>query len=62
MALEVYLRDGESQDSLLRRFQRSIQMSGVMRDFKARQHFLSKGDTARIKARKSASRRRREQH
>ncbi|MBI2859881.1 MAG: 30S ribosomal protein S21 [Chloroflexi bacterium] len=60
MSLEVYLRDGETQDSLLRRFQRSIQMSGILREAKAARHFVSKGDAARIKARNSARRRRRE--
>ena len=28
MALEVSIHDGESQDSLVRRFQRTIQMEG----------------------------------
>ena len=28
MSLKVSLRDGESQDSLLRRFQRMVQMDG----------------------------------
>jgi len=56
----VSIREGESQESLLKRFQRMIQMSGILREAKAQRHFLSKGETARIKAQKSARRRRRQ--
>ena len=59
MSLEVSIREGESQDSLLRRFQRTVQMSGILREAKAHRHFLSKGETARLKAQKAARRRRR---
>ena len=62
MSLEVHLREGETQDSLLKRFQRSVQMSGVLREAKAHNHFVSKGDAARIKARNAARRRRRERY
>ncbi len=62
MSLEVYLREGETQDSLLKRFQRTVQMSGILREAKAHYHFLSKGDAARIKAKNSARRRRRERY
>jgi ribosomal protein S21 len=62
MSLEVHLREGETQDSLLKRFQRTIQMSGVLREAKAHNYFVSKGDAARIKARNSARRRRRERY
>jgi len=57
MSLQVSIREGESQDSLLRRFQRTVQMSGVLREAKAHRHFVSKRDAARIKARKNARRR-----
>jgi ribosomal protein S21 len=57
MSLEVYLREGETPDSLLRRFQRAVQVSGIMREVKARRYFLSKGEASRLKARKSARRR-----
>ena len=60
MPLEVNLREGETQDSLLRRFQRAVQMSGIMREVKARRYFLSKGEAARLKAKRSARRRRKE--
>ena len=54
MALEVSIRDGESQDSLLKRFQRMVQMDGVLREAKSHRHFLSKRETARLKAKKNA--------
>jgi len=52
MPLEVRLHEGESQDSLLRRFQRTVQMDGILREAKANRHFVSKRDTTRIKAKK----------
>ncbi len=60
MSLEVRIREGESQDSLLRRFQRMIQTGGVLREAKAHRHFISNRDAARIKAKNSARRRRRQ--
>ena len=60
MSLEVSIRDGESQDSLLRRFQRMVQMSGVLREAKSHRHFISKRDAARIKAKNSIRRKRRQ--
>ena len=57
MSLEVSIREGESQDSLLRRFQRKIQVSGIMREAKAHRYFLSKGQASRLKVRKNARRR-----
>jgi ribosomal protein S21 len=62
MSLEVHLYDGETQDSLLKRFQRTVQMSGILREAKAHNYFVSKGDAARIKARNSARRRRRQRY
>ncbi len=60
MTLEVSIRAGESQDSLLRRFQRMVQTSGVLREAKAHRYFISKRDAARIKAKNSARKRRRQ--
>lgn len=59
MSLEVTIRQGESQESLLRRFQKMIQVEGVLRELKSTRHFMSKGETARLKAQKNARRRRR---
>ena len=58
MTLDVSIREGETQESLLKRFQRVVQMDGVLREAKAHRHFLSKRDVARLKAKKSARRRR----
>jgi ribosomal protein S21 len=58
MALEVSLRDGESQDSLVRRFQRLIQMEGILREARASQTFLSRRDAYIIKSRRAARRKR----
>jgi len=58
MSLEVSIREGETQDSLLKRFQRMVQMDGVLREAKAHRYFLSKREATRLKAKKSARRRR----
>ena len=50
MPLEVHICEGETQDALLRRFQRIVQTSGILREAKANRYFLSKGETARLKA------------
>src|SRR5919202_6829542 len=55
----VSLRDGETQEALLRRFQRSVQNSGLLREVKGKRFFISNGEKARIAARKSAARHRR---
>jgi ribosomal protein S21 len=60
MSMQVSIREGESQDSLLRRFQRMIQTSGVLREVKANRHFISRGEVARMKAQKSARRKRKQ--
>jgi ribosomal protein S21 len=59
MSLEVSIREGESRDSLSRRFQRMVQLDGILREAKAHRYFLSKGETARLKAKISTRRRRR---
>ncbi|MFC1977704.1 30S ribosomal protein S21 [Chloroflexota bacterium] len=60
MSIEVSIHEGESQESLLRRFQKMVQMSGVLREVKAHRHFVPKSEAARIKAKKSAQRKRRQ--
>lgn len=60
MSLEVSIREGESQESLLRRFQRMVQMSGILREAKERKRFVSKRDAARIKIKNNARRRRKQ--
>lgn len=58
MSLEVVLREGESQDALLKRFQRMVQTEGVLREAKDHRYFMSSREAARLKAKKSARRRR----
>jgi ribosomal protein S21 len=57
--LQVTLREGESQESLLARFQRMVQREGIIREAKSRRHFISNGELARMAQRKAARRRRR---
>jgi ribosomal protein S21 len=60
LSLEVSIHEGESQESLLRRFQRMVQMSGILREVKANRHFVPKSEAARIKAKANARRKRRQ--
>jgi len=60
LSLEVSIHEGESQESLLRRFQKAVQMSGVLREVKANRYFVPKSEAARIRAKKNAQRRRRQ--
>ncbi len=57
--LQVELKDGESPEALLARFNKMIQREGILREAKARRHFISNSELARIAARKAARRRRR---
>jgi len=58
MTLHVSIREGETQDALLKRFQRMVQMSGILREVKTHRYFLSKREAARLKAKKNARARR----
>jgi ribosomal protein S21 len=60
VSLEVSLREGESQESLLHRFQKMVQMSGVLREVKANRHYVPKSEAARIRVKKNAQRKRRQ--
>lgn len=53
----VTLREGESQEQLIRRFRAVIERSGILRQAKEKRHFISKQEKARIKARKARRRR-----
>jgi ribosomal protein S21 len=55
----VTKQEGESQESLLRRFHRKVQASGIIRETKRHRYFVPKREAARIKAKKNARRRRR---
>jgi ribosomal protein S21 len=57
--LKVDLRDGESGEQLLNRFTKMVQKDGILREVKARRHFISESERERIAQRKAAARRRR---
>ncbi len=56
MSLNVSLREGEGQESLIKRFQKTIQMDGVLREWKDSQIFLSKRDARNLKSKRAARR------
>ncbi|MDP6402745.1 MAG: 30S ribosomal protein S21 [Dehalococcoidia bacterium] len=55
----VRLREGEDGESLLKRFQTSMQRSGVLRELRNRRFFRSKGEQARLDHQRSLRRLRR---
>ena len=55
----VYLRDGEDPESLLKRFQTTMQRSGILRDLRNRRFFRSKGEQTRLDKARSLRRLRR---
>ena len=55
----VTLRDGEDGESLLRRFQTSMQRSGILRELRNRRFFRSKGEQTRLDKARSLRRLRR---
>jgi ribosomal protein S21 len=60
MPSDVTLHPGESQESLIRRFQKMVQISGVLKDFRAHQRFMTKRDTYLAKAKNTARRNKRQ--
>jgi len=55
---EVFLRTGESQESLVIRFQKAVQHSGILREVKQHSYYVSRGEATRAKAKKNARKRR----
>ena len=55
----VRLRDGEDGENLIKRFQTSMQRSGILRDLRNRRFFRSKGEQARLDKQRSLRRIRR---
>jgi len=54
--LTVNLREDESFDTLLRRFNREVMNSGLMTDVRRKRFFVSKGEQRRIDVRKGRRR------
>ncbi len=55
--VQVNLRDGETFESLLRRFKAGVARDGILSDFRRAQAFISKGERIRMKIRKAERRR-----
>ena len=56
LAVAVKLREGESFDSLLRRFNKEVMEGGVMKDLRRRRWFVPKGEQRRMDERKGRRR------
>lgn len=54
--MTVRLREGESFDSLLRRFNKEVMEGGVMKDLRRRRWFIPKGEQRRMDERKGRRR------
>jgi small subunit ribosomal protein S21 len=52
----VHLRNGESQDSLLRRFRKKIVKSGILSTIRDKRWFVSKSETRRMDKKKAIRR------
>jgi len=62
MSLDVSLRTGESQESLLLRFQKGVKDSGILREVKQHSFYSSQGEATRAKVKISARKRRRQNY
>ncbi len=56
MPFEVTLHTEESQESLLRRFQKMVQINGIFRELRFSHRFMSKRDVYLVKAKNTARR------
>ena len=54
----VELRDGESQEKLLRRFRKAVTRSGVLSEVRKRRWFVSKNEQRRMEDKKAIRRHR----
>jgi small subunit ribosomal protein S21 len=57
----VNLRNGESQDSLLKRFRKKVVKSGVLSTVRRKRWFVSKSEQRRMERKKAARRFKRKQ-
>ena len=57
--MHVSIRDGETQEGLLARFQALVRRSGILNEVKSHRYFISASEKARIAERKAARRRNR---
>ena len=59
--MTVVLRQGESQEDLLRRFRKEVAESGILGEVRRKRWFISKSELKRVKRRKAIRRARRGQ-
>jgi len=59
--LSVQLRRGESVDSLLKRFRKSVSASGILGDVRRKRWHISKGELRRMKKKKGIRKAKRKQ-
>jgi small subunit ribosomal protein S21 len=52
----VHLRNGESQDSLLKRFRKKVVKSGILSTIRNKRWFISKSETRRMEKKKAIRR------
>jgi small subunit ribosomal protein S21 len=52
----VHLRNGESQDSLLKRFRKKVVKSGILSTIRDKRWFISKSETRRMEKKKAIRR------
>ena len=57
----VVLRDGESEESLLRRFRKRVSQDGILSTVKKKRFFVSKSEQRRMALRKAMRRERKRQ-
>jgi small subunit ribosomal protein S21 len=58
----VRIRNGESQDQLLKRFRKKVVKSGVLSTVRKKRWFVSKSEQRRMERKKSARRIKRKQY
>ena len=55
--MQVVLREGESFESLLKRFRAGVARDGIISEYKRHKAFISKSEKARAKARRAERKR-----
>lgn len=60
--MQVRIREGESFESLLRRFKSAVEQGGIIREYKRHQTFLSRAERARAKAKRAQRKSMRRMH
>jgi ribosomal protein S21 len=55
--VKVVLRDGETTDSLIKRFKWAVEASGILKEVRDREYAMSPSEKAKFKKRRAAKRR-----